>query len=426
MESLEVEKVLGLKINDLKKYTLSPDKIREEMCGLTASLNDGFFMLSQKSNKAVFEVLFLTLEERFKSGLFSIIDWTNCSIKGIKEYIELANRYYFNVVLNIFKPEKAKENNAARTENKEQFYKVVPDGVIDAMRINYEEIVTWLITEKADLNGLNCRDLEYLVTYKKDNEWVTDFSNAVKQNQIIYSNEKIAETSYIKKRNCKTFIFGDIHEKKIIHEKIDTIIKENQGARFIFIGDIIDKAKDFSFILTLLKHIQKGVDIICLRWNHERYLADFAFWLEKLDNNASRHRICNADISSRNAKLFWLYLHDFVVVPIADKLFCLSHWGTNNYNLYNKEFLLKYPIKKESYIYWPWEWGDYATAEKQFTKTLQNVNAIQVHWHRWKLEHKCDSNNYNLEVGVNEWIAFSYLEIDDKANVEQKYIHFNP
>lgn len=85
-----------IKENGLDLYVLEPDAIRL-MISQPEETKDGL-KISQKHDKKVWALLYEILEYRMKNGNFTVIDAMHLKVQSCKKYIELANKYGYEIV----------------------------------------------------------------------------------------------------------------------------------------------------------------------------------------------------------------------------------------------------------------------------------------------------------------------------------------
>ena len=97
-------------------YTISPDNIRMMMSSLQMQ-PDGKRGISQKSDQAVWDLVFDLLDKRFEKGLFTVLDSTNSKTEEMSRLKNFAAKYKYRVFLidmtNI-PMETVKQRNAVR------------------------------------------------------------------------------------------------------------------------------------------------------------------------------------------------------------------------------------------------------------------------------------------------------------------------
>lgn len=109
--------------NNYEIYTLSMDTIRL----MFAEPNP---TISQQYNQRVFEIFSELLETRLKTGSFTIIDNVNQTWKYIKPYIEIGEKYGYDIEIKQF--DVPLEVCLERNKNRET-YKQVPEEVVRRM-----------------------------------------------------------------------------------------------------------------------------------------------------------------------------------------------------------------------------------------------------------------------------------------------------
>jgi len=75
----------------------------------------------------------------------------------------------------------------------------------------------------------------------------------------------------------RIFAIGDIHGRL---DKLDQLLKrlpfKRSRDKLLFVGDYIDRGSDSKGVIDRLLHLQsRGVDMICLKGNHEQMFSDF-------------------------------------------------------------------------------------------------------------------------------------------------------
>lgn len=113
----------------LTDFTLSADEYRIRMAGLELQA-DGSYCISQAKNSAVFKQLKTDLESRMEQGQTTVVDATNTRASDMADYIKIAKKYRYRVVVVDFSAvptEECKRRNAERLPE----YKRVSNEVID-------------------------------------------------------------------------------------------------------------------------------------------------------------------------------------------------------------------------------------------------------------------------------------------------------
>lgn len=122
--------------NNLRKYVISPDTLREMYQSPVQNV-DGRFGISQENDGMVWKTVFSILEERMFRGEFVVIDATNSKTEEMSRYKKLAQEYRYRIYivdLTDLPIEECKRRNMLRPE-----YKQVPDFVIDKMYTRFKE-----------------------------------------------------------------------------------------------------------------------------------------------------------------------------------------------------------------------------------------------------------------------------------------------
>ena len=113
-----------IKDRGYKRFSLSMDTLR-----LMFKAQD--IGTSQEYNKRVYDIFFEILETRMKNGSFTIIDNVNQTFRVVKPYLELAEKYNYEVKIIDFL-DVSLEDCIKRNKLREE-YKFVPEDVIRRM-----------------------------------------------------------------------------------------------------------------------------------------------------------------------------------------------------------------------------------------------------------------------------------------------------
>lgn len=105
-------------------FTLCPDTIR-----LMFAAPDPY--ISQEYNSTVWKLMFKILEARMEGGSFTIIDATHTTWRSIKPYLDLCDKYGYNLEIKDFS-DVSLEDCIERNKNREK-YKFVPEDIIKKM-----------------------------------------------------------------------------------------------------------------------------------------------------------------------------------------------------------------------------------------------------------------------------------------------------
>ena len=112
---------------DLDDYTISNDKIRV-MLG-SRELTPSGFRLPHSVNKQTYDIAHSLLEERMKRGEFTVVDAVNSDYNSCKYYIDLANKYRYEIVY--YQMETSLKECLKINKNREYFKQVTKGKIVE-------------------------------------------------------------------------------------------------------------------------------------------------------------------------------------------------------------------------------------------------------------------------------------------------------
>ncbi|MDQ0360633.1 RNA ligase [Breznakia pachnodae] len=289
--------------HQLEPYTLCPDDIRLMHHGIVLS-SEGREIVSLEKEKSTWKLLYELLEQRMADGIFTVIDATASTSSEIKRYKKLAEEYRYRVLLvdmSNVPIEQAKKQNEMRL-NGEQYYKYVPEHVIDRM---YKRFDTQAVP-----GGIQIVSTD---TYQEEIEKLyapRDFSNYKKIHHI-----------------------GDIHGcYDVLMEYFDTysngVIKEDE--LYIFCGDYLDRGIQNKEVMKWILQNYQRPNLLFLEGNHEQWILHYA--------NDDIHKIRNRgfktdtmkdleSFSRKELKGFCKSLLQLASYTYGDKTVLVDHGG---------------------------------------------------------------------------------------------------
>ena len=280
-----------LKENDLAKFSISADEIRL-MYSSPVMTTSGTFTISQHNNKRVFNLLFTVLEDRMKNGEFAIVDCTNSTLKEIRRYKKLAETYRYRMFVVDFTDipiEECKRRNKWR-----EFYKQVPDEVIDKMYQRFEDNPL-----PSSVNSCKPEEVLEVIHWRR-----IDFSDYTKIHHI-----------------------GDIHG---CYDALMSYMPKElpEDELFIFLGDYIDRGLKNKETLQYLLSICEYPNVILLEGNHEIHLWNYAHnntvnSSEFIDNTIPQIQ----DISKSDIRKLYRKLYQVIYYKYNEKTVLCSHGG---------------------------------------------------------------------------------------------------
>lgn len=112
---------------DLDDYAISNDKIRI-MLG-SRELTPSGFRLPHSVNKQTYDIAHSLLDERMKRGEFTVIDAVNSDFNSCKYYIDLANKYRYEIAY--YQMETSLKECLKINKNREYFKQVAKSKVVE-------------------------------------------------------------------------------------------------------------------------------------------------------------------------------------------------------------------------------------------------------------------------------------------------------
>jgi predicted kinase len=232
-----------IKDHNLQQYTICPDELRLLHQSPVMNVN-GEFEISQKNDKAVWNLLFNVLEKRMERGEFTVIDATHARATFLAQYKPLLDRYrYRGWVVKFDVPvEQVLEQNKNR-----HAYKFVPEDKIRSM----------------------CAQIATQATPKYMKEITPD---------------QFADTFQYKKLDVSQY--EKIHFIGDIHGCFDPLFDYFAGMKhpinrpnelFIFVGDYFDRGIQNVEVFRYLMSLAPLPNVILLEGNHELHLKDWAW-----------------------------------------------------------------------------------------------------------------------------------------------------
>lgn len=289
--------------HQLEPYTLCPDDIRLMYHGIVLS-SEGREIVSLEKEKPTWKLLYELLEQRMAGVIFTVIDATASTSSEIKRYKKLAEEYRYRVLLvdmSNVPIEQAKKQNEMRL-NGEQYYKYVPEFVIDRM---YKRFDTQAVP-----GGIQIVSTD---TYQEEIEKLyapRDFSNYKKIHHI-----------------------GDIHGcYDVLMEYFDTysngVIKEDE--LYIFCGDYLDRGIQNKEVMQWILQNYQRPNLLFLEGNYEQWILHYA--------NDDIHKIRNRgfktdtmkdleSFSRKELKGFCKSLLQLASYTYGDKTVLVDHGG---------------------------------------------------------------------------------------------------
>ena len=281
-------------------YAISPDNIRMMMSSLQMQ-PDGKRGISQKSDQAVWDLVFDLLDKRFEKGLFTVLDSTNSKTEEMSRLKNFAAKYKYRVFLidmtNI-PMETVKQRNAVRWPP----YKQVPDEVIDRQYARFK-------TQKIP-NGIT----------------VIPFTTTSETRSAVYSKIMVYPLDLSKYKQIMHI--GDVHGcATVLKEAIPEI---DPDTFYIFCGDYLDRGLENVEVAKLLLKWVELPNILFLEGNHEKWLPLYGTGKpipSKVFRTQTQPELSMAGIPANKLHVFYRKCAQMACYSFDNKLVLVSHGG---------------------------------------------------------------------------------------------------
>lgn len=285
----------------LEPWTLSLDDFRKKL--MTCQRNfDGYLVAPMSAKEPVpYDIFYQVLEYRMQCGAFTVIDATNLRKSNINQYINMAKKYRYSVMVVDFTLSVSVEDASYRNAER-NIYERVPQEVFD-------RFTSYLNDKKNKLPG-SIQVIEPSI--KKLNEYVSF-------NPIDLSEYK------------KIYVLGDIHG---CYSCLTDFFKKYPYADnncYIFLGDYLERGIENVETLKFIMDLSQRKNVICLFGNHERYL-----WAWANDNHVNHEEKFARDvaplleqekISKKEVRKFLRKTIDCAYFTYHDKTYICTHAG---------------------------------------------------------------------------------------------------
>lgn len=226
--------------NGLEPYTISSDTIRL-LCEAPAMSLNTTSGISINNEELTWSMLHKVLENRMRTGSFTVVDATHTGAKDFSNYKKLAETYRYRVYC-IDMSDISREELIRRNEKREPL-RQVPVSAIDKMlnRLANNKVPSWVtVIKPEDLSQIFMQPID-LSGYKKVHH------------------------------------IGDIHGSYTV---LQNYLDENGGLKedeyYIYVGDYIDRGVENVEVINFLLSIYNKPNVCLLEGNHERWIRKWA------------------------------------------------------------------------------------------------------------------------------------------------------
>lgn len=352
-----------IKKHNLDAYTLCPDTLR--LMFDAPQMNEDGYEISQKYNRAVFELLHNLLEARMKKGAFTVVDATHTAEKDFNKYKALCKTYRYKMIIVPFRA----SMETLMERNKTRGMKKVPEEVIIRMKTKFDAVSYNFGTVVEPENFA-----DYIQYYP------VDLSEYKKINHI-----------------------GDIHG---CYTVLQNILPLKDDEFYIFLGDYFDRGAENAEVAKWILENYKRSNVVFLKGNHEIHLDDYvngndikSSEFEKTVTDFENAKIKLSDLRHFSDALQYVFLYTY-----KEKTVLCSHGGVG---FYPENINLVDPMQFVRGV------GNYSTEiDKIFTAPK---DTYQVHGHRniLRLPITAGPQSFNLTDEVEFGGYLRVLSLDD-------------
>lgn len=240
----------------LLQYTISADNLRLLFNSPELNLK-GEWVISQKQNKKVWNLIYDTLDKRMRNGELIFVDATHTKPSSLTIYKKLCAKHMYNLYVVDF-TDISLELIKTRNANRPQF-KRVPEEVIDRM---YKECQLPL---GKDVKTIKYYDIQQDYFAQKSYKELTEDVNKYK----------------------KIVVIGDIHSCYTPLQKYFDKNPMQDDVAYVFLGDWFDRGIEVKETLQFLLSIYDKPNVFLLRGNHE-------LWIDNYVNDGEKATITDA------------------------------------------------------------------------------------------------------------------------------------
>lgn len=373
-------KTKWVKDNGYNELSLSKNKLRFMLFGVTFNMNNNFWTYDKQKDRITHEEFLRIFEMRLRTGGFIIIDSTITRPKSFNVIESLAKKYGYTVYIKIFHPslEECLANNKYRDNS-------------------YEQVSEELVKKKWE---------------QMDNILIPQLHNRF-PNNIISSVDEIGwnAMSYLyPSSGDKVHFIGDIHGDIVSLEKFLDEHWNNED-NFVFLGDYIDRGGNNREVLERMIDLCQKPNVTVLEGNHELHLwcwsYDRPIVSGEFSTNTKPELEINSDLKMK-VRILLNKLKLYVTLPDYKIIAC--HGGISC-PLLTKEYGMKYLVLDQgSFIRGHRHPIDKSEeSDREFSK--RSDGWVHIHGHRNNMENapmNPFSNVYNVDQYNNRIRVVTY------------------
>lgn len=289
--------------NELDLNTISPDIIRKVFLQPSVDEN-GNNIYNNENNSFIFKRFLEILEHRMFTGGLIIIDATNVEASDYKKFIELKNKYDYNLHVVQFPIPSTEE----------------------LITLNKKRKNSQIVPEKPLLRTLEKAQNRIYNNFLEDIENVFSPEEAAK-----YINKTKEELMVDLSDYKNIYHIGDIQGcYPIMKEALDKIDFPNKNNFYVFVGDYIDRGPKNAQVMDFIDKYKSLDNVVLLRGNHELHLDRYNSTGKTVSyefKNKTLPQLHQSSFIKNKLKDFLPYLSDFFIYKHGERKVFVSHAG---------------------------------------------------------------------------------------------------
>ena len=358
-----------IEMYSLEKYTMCPDTLRIFYNNPTMS-ESGIPKIDQSNDNRVWELVYEMLENRMKSGDFTIIDATNSTYKNTKKFFDLAEKYEYEVY---YYTMETSLDNCLTNNGDRPIYKSVDKNIIERI-------------------------------FKSIEESPIPKGRPISKKELVA--DVVSDPECLDGKYDRVVVIGDVHSCNTALSKLSP--GNDPKTKYIFLGDLFDRGIEHIDTLETIFRIHNQENVTIVRGNHERWIRKFIQNeqdIPETSKNTFNSMLNKYEIKDLKRMLSSIYsrLKTFYKFSFNGKKFFCNHGGVPS--------IMKDNEMSDSLLINGY--GSYKTNidelyENGIGRRYYGKEYIQVHGHRGTpgTEH-----SISLEGGVEFGEYLKYLEI---------------
>ena len=378
-------------VKGYENYTISPDKIRHAVAGVSYNAELDRTTVSQNMDKSIWAIVKEAVEYRMYDGQLIILDATFTKESDMRPFKELADNYLYDTLVLDF-------GNTPLVDNTTRGIHSVPESVVNRQKERYE-----VVNNHNHTKGKSGTLQETLDIYLA----VTKFIPFIEHDKVL--------------------VVGDIQGCR---EPLEKLLSEfDDNTHYVFVGDYLDRGDDEDYVLRRMMELADKPNVTLLMGNHELHLRDYCMGKKARSgtfNNVTLPKI--AGITKKSTRDFLKKLYDACVVYVDEGTRLLvTHAGIDTeHSLENFYDII---LKPSSHLWTGVKGYNYTPKGINMSSTgvsyLNGYNS-QIEWFRQVFGHRnmgndsyiSDQGAVCLESSVEHGGYLSVYDVDKKEIIK--------